>query len=80
MTASVTADKPKRRTAADRLALAAAPTFALAALLAATGGAPMPFCAPAAGLLPVDGMTAMYLLMAVFHLPPWLRLAARTGA
>jgi hypothetical protein len=60
--------------AASRLALAAAPTFALMALLAARGAAPM---CMAAGPLPIDGMTAMYLLMSLFHLPPWLRLAAR---
>ncbi|ODN69709.1 hypothetical protein [Methylobrevis pamukkalensis] len=45
--------------------------------------APMPaLCLPASGLLPVDGMTAMYLLMSLFHLPPWLSLAggaARTA-
>jgi len=56
------------------LAFAAAPTFALMALLAARGAAPM--CA-AAGFLPLDGMTAMYLLMSLFHLPPWVRLASR---
>ena len=37
----------------------------------------MALCAPGAGLLPIDGMTAMYLLMSLFHLPPWLRLARR---
>jgi hypothetical protein len=30
-------------------------------------------CAAAA---PLSGMTAMYLLMSAFHLPPWLRLIA----
>jgi hypothetical protein len=62
--------------AIDWLALAAAPTFALMAV--ATGGSPaMAFCAPEPGVLPIDGMTAMYLLMSLFHLPPWLTLARR---
>ena len=47
----------------------------------ATGNSPaMALCAPGAGFLPIDGMTAMYLLMSLFHLPPWLRLARRAGA
>ena len=62
--------------AVDWLALAAAPTFALMAI--ATGSSPaMALCAPGAGVPPVDGMTAIYLLMGLFHLPPWLRLARR---
>jgi hypothetical protein len=37
---------------------------------------PMPaFCAGPGGL-PVDGMTAMYGLMSLFHLAPWLKIAA----
>jgi hypothetical protein len=55
--------------------LAAAPTFALIGLAAAGAGSPM--CALGPGFLPVDGMTAMYLLMSLFHLPPWLKLASR---
>jgi hypothetical protein len=63
----------------DVLALAAAPTFALMAI--AIGNSPgMALCATGAGFLPIDGMTAMYLLMSLFHLPPWLRFARRTGA
>ncbi|MBH0236380.1 hypothetical protein [Methylobrevis albus] len=58
------------------LALAAAPTFAVMALVEVTHARPPALCAPVAGLLPIDGMTAMYLLMSVFHLPPWLKLAA----
>jgi hypothetical protein len=27
------------------------------------------------GGLPLDGMTTMYLLMSLFHLSPWLKLA-----
>lgn len=29
-------------------------------------------CSTAPGVLPIDGMTAMYLMMSLFHLPPWL--------
>jgi hypothetical protein len=73
------AKRPAPPGAVDVLALAAAPTFALMAI--ATGSSPtMALCAPGAGLLPIDGMTAMYLLMSLFHLPPWLRLARRAGA
>jgi hypothetical protein len=63
---------------ADRLALAAAPAFALMAIASAAAGAPMALCT-GGGPLPVDGMTAMYLLMSLFHLPPWLRRASRRG-
>ncbi|WP_114952434.1 hypothetical protein [Sphingosinicella terrae] len=54
------------------LALAAAPAFALMALASASQPAAIALCGPAIGLLPVDGMTAMYLLMSFFHLPAWL--------
>src|SRR5262249_38917566 len=54
------------------LGLAAAPTFAIMALAtSAGGGAADMLCA---GSSPLAGMTAMYLLMSAFHLPPWLRL------
>jgi hypothetical protein len=62
------------------LSLAAAPTFAVMALIGATGMSG--FCMSGSGLLPGDDMTRMYLLMSLFHLPPWLRLAlghARPG-
>lgn len=58
---------------ADWLCLAASPVFAAMAWAAA--GDPMAFCA--SGPLPMNGMAAMYLLMALFHLPPWLRLVSR---
>jgi hypothetical protein len=72
--------RPAKLGAADGLALAAAPTFALMAI--ATGNSPaVTLCAAGPGALPVDGMTAMYLLMGLFHLPPWLKLArARPSA
>ena len=59
--------------AADRLCLAAAPTFAVMALLTAVlgGGAPDVLCAAAS---PFGGMVPMYLLMSAFHAAPWLRL------
>src|SRR5262249_34307978 len=58
----------------DWLRFAAAPTFAIMALQAIVfgGGAPDVLCARAAS--PLSGMVAMYLLMSVFHLAPWLRL------
>jgi hypothetical protein len=56
------------------LALAAAPTFTAMALLTGfLGGAGM--CS-AAHAPPLSGMVPMYLLMATFHSPPWLRLIA----
>lgn len=66
------------RSPAGWLALAAAPTFAAMALVSATGGAPMALCT-GGGPLPLDGMTAMYLLMSLFHLPPWLKRAPWRG-
>lgn len=59
--------------AADWLCLAAAPTFALMALLSPMlGGAASMICASDAS--PLGGMVPMYLLMSAFHLPPWLKL------
>ena len=55
---------------ANWLCLAAAPTFALMALLTSLGGGQM-MCAPES---PLTGMAAMYLLMSAFHLTPWLKL------
>jgi hypothetical protein len=59
--------------AADFLSLAAAPTFAVMALLTGVLGPPDMLCAAAS---PLSGMVAMYLLMSAFHLAPWLRLLA----
>jgi hypothetical protein len=60
--------------AADWLGLAAAPTFAIAALLTVVhgGGQPDAIC-PASGS-PLNGMAPMYLLMSAFHSAPWLKL------
>ncbi|MDQ0393659.1 hypothetical protein [Labrys monachus] len=67
--------------AADWLGLAAAPTFAIMALLAGVpgGSAPDMLCSAGEGGSPLGGMAAMYLLMSAFHAAPWLRLAARRG-
>lgn len=60
------------------LSLAAAPTFAVMAVLSAAQES------TAAGVLcaiqhasPLTGMAAMYALMSVFHIAPWLRLIAK---
>ena len=62
------------RRPADWLGLAAAPTFAIMALLTATGGQPQLLCSAAHLELPLSGMVPMYLLMSAFHSGPWLRL------
>ena len=62
------------RDAASWLALAGSPTFGLMAWIAATDTPRMSLCA--SGMLPIDGMAWMYLLMSLFHLSPWLKLAA----
>ena len=63
------------RGAADWLYLAAAPTFAIMALLTAFGGSPDALCS-IGGASPLGGMMPMYLLMCAFHLAPWLKLIA----
>jgi hypothetical protein len=62
--------------AADWLCLAAAPTFAIMALLTGVlgGGPPDMLCAAAHDASPLSGMVPMYLLMSAFHSAPWLRL------
>lgn len=58
------------------LSLAAAPVFAAMAALSAFQVEGPALCAmPHAS--PLTGMTAMYVLMSAFHLPPWLKLIAR---
>jgi hypothetical protein len=67
---------------ADWLCLAAAPTFALMALLSClqggdaamlcTGGSPV--TGPSLTGPSLTGMPAMYLMMSAFHLAPWLRV------
>ncbi len=57
------------------LGLAAAPTFAIMAVLTAVlGGGPADMlCSAGHGLSP-GGMVPMYLLMSAFHSAAWLRL------
>ena len=59
-----------------RLSLAAAPTFAIMALLTGVlgGGHPDILCAAADQTSPLSGMIPMYLLMSAFHSQPWLKL------
>ena len=56
------------------LSLAAAPTFAIMALLTALAvdGSAGGLCSTET--FPLGGMVPMYLLMSAFHLSPWLRL------
>jgi hypothetical protein len=70
--------------AAGWLRLAAAPTFAVMAVLtgALGGGPPDMLCSAAPDASPLSGMVPMYLLMSVFHSAPWLKLISnrRGGA
>jgi hypothetical protein len=77
------ATRLESRDATDRgvagyLALAAAPTFAIMALLTGvSAGDPMDMlCSAAHGASPLNGMALMYVLMSVFHGAPWLRWIA----
>lgn len=66
---------------ADWLSLAAAPTFAIMALLTAVAGSSTMICSAMGDGSLLSGMVPMYLLMSVFHLSPWLKLiAARRAA
>jgi hypothetical protein len=66
--------------AAGVLGLAAAPTFALMALLTGVGTSEQQiFCSAMHDASPLGGMVPMYVLMAAFHLSPWLKLISRRG-
>jgi hypothetical protein len=62
--------------AADWLCLAAAPTFAIMAVLTAMpgGGPAAMICAGMPDGSPLGGMAMMYALMSAFHSAPWLKL------
>jgi hypothetical protein len=65
------------------LSLAAAPTFAIMALMAGVvGGGPMDMLCSSGHGSPLTGMVPMYMLMSAFHLAPWLKLVSsrRGGA
>ncbi len=70
--------------AADWLCLAAAPAFAIMALLTVfLGGGPNDLlCSAAHDASPLSGMAPMYWLMSAFHSAPWLKLVSsrRSGA
>lgn len=73
--AATEADTSEDRPATDRagwLGFAATPTFAVMAWVSALG--PPAMCSAAPFGMPVNDMALMYLLMSLFHLPPWLRL------
>ena len=79
---TATGDRDGRRSSAasgvvDGLTLAAAPTFAAMALIqaASRSDSMSQMCMTGARASPLAGMAAMYVLMSLFHLPPWLKLA-----
>lgn len=76
-TGNVSAPDRQRYGAAGWLGLAATPTFALMAWLSVDSATML--CS-ASGMPPLDGMSCMYLLMSLFHLPPWLKLASGGNA
>jgi hypothetical protein len=67
-----------RRSAAEWLGLAAAPAFAVMALLTGVpgGGQMAMICAAAQEPSFLSGMVPMYLLMSAFHSAPWLKLVS----
>lgn len=76
-TSSASGDVPTPG-AADWLSLAAAPTFAIMALLTGVLGGPADMiCSAAQDGSPLTGMALMYLLMSAFHSAPWLKLVFR---
>ena len=61
------------------LSLAAAPTFAIMALLTGihVGSMPDMLCSATQDASPLTGMVPMYVLMSAFHCAPWLKLISR---
>jgi hypothetical protein len=77
------ADRPEPASlgVADGLALVAAPTFAIMALISAVpGGGPATMLCGAGQAWPLGGMVVMYALMSAFHAAPWLRLFSSRGS
>jgi hypothetical protein len=73
--AAIARDRTPGARVAAGLHLAAAPTFALMALLTALGGSQSNMlCAAMPHASPLGGMVPMYILMSVFHAAPWLKL------
>jgi hypothetical protein len=64
------------RGAAGWLGLAAAPVFAIMALITGVWGGSPPdmLCSAMHGGSVLSGMVPMYLLMSLFHAAPWLKL------
>jgi hypothetical protein len=62
--------------ASNFLRLAATPLFAIMALITGIHGGSMPsaLCSFASDASPLTGMVPMYVLMSLFHSPPWLKL------
>ena len=72
-----TGDGAVARVAADWLGLAAAPAFAMMALITVClGGGMEPLCSALGQGSLMSGMIPMYVLMSAFHVGPWLRLIA----
>lgn len=73
--------RPIARRVASGLALAAAPIFAIMALLTLVpAGGPLAMtCLGGNQASPFDSMGLMYLLMGVFHLSPWIKWMAFRG-
>lgn len=67
---------------ADRLRLAAAPSYAFMAVFAGVfGESPKDMvCMTVQHTSPLSGIVSMYVLMSVLHAVPWLKLIARRAA
>lgn len=67
-----------RTLAASLLSLAATPTFVVMALWSVVAGGPAEMmCSSGGSALSLNGMAAMYALMSVFHVTPWVTLLSK---